>query len=134
MVSNRMCLDHLSMTAVTFLLLFAGFDFTIAVTTLQSFRGCAVRDFNFVAQKPGCRSLLINTEACWGRCHTWEKLVLEPPYIQRHHRVCTYSRTRHMTARLPGCRPDVSPLYHYPQALQCDCTYCSSKHTECETF
>ncbi|XP_051993045.1 glycoprotein hormone beta-5-like isoform X2 [Xyrauchen texanus] len=72
MGSNRMCLDHLSMTAVTFLLLFAGFELTIAVTTLQSFRGCAVGDFNFVAQKPGCRSLLINTEACWGRCHTWE--------------------------------------------------------------
>ncbi|XP_048039301.1 glycoprotein hormone beta-5-like isoform X2 [Megalobrama amblycephala] len=60
--------------------------------------------------------------------------VLEPPYIQRHHSVCTYSRTRHLTARLPGCRPGVSPIYHYPQALQCDCTYCSSNHTECETF
>ncbi|KAK2913663.1 hypothetical protein Q8A67_002062 [Cirrhinus molitorella] len=106
----------------------------MAVTTLQSFRGCAVRDFAFVANKPGCRSLRINTEACWGRCHTWEMPVPEPPYIKRHHRVCTYSRTRHLTARLPGCRPGVSPIYHYPQALQCDCTYCSSNHTECETF
>ncbi|XP_058638798.1 glycoprotein hormone beta-5-like isoform X2 [Onychostoma macrolepis] len=100
----------------------------------QSFRGCAVRDFAFMAKKPGCRSLRINTEACWGRCHTWERPVPEPPYIQRHHRVCTYSRTRHLTARLPGCRPGVSPIYHYPQALQCDCIYCSSNHTECETF
>ncbi|XP_067257726.1 glycoprotein hormone beta-5-like [Chanodichthys erythropterus] len=106
----------------------------MTVTTLQSFRGCAVRDFTFVAKKPGCRSLRISTEACWGRCHTWERPVLEPPYIQRHHSVCTYSRTRHLTARLPGCRPGVSPIYHYPQALQCDCTYCSSNHTECETF
>lgn len=63
-----------------------------------------------------------------------QRPVLEPPYIQRHHSVCTYSRTRHLTARLPGCRPGVSPIYHYPQALQCDCTYCSSNHTECETF
>lgn len=161
-----------SVTAVTFLLLFPGFYSTMTVTTLQSFRGCAVRDFTFVAKKPGCRSLRISTEACWGRCHTWEvtetcdyilfielllleymfvylflhdihvflcvlasqRPVLEPPYIQRHHSVCTYSRTRHLTARLPGCRPGVSPIYHYPQALQCDCTYCSSNHTECETF
>uniref|UniRef100_A0A673HRS4 Si:dkey-23i12.9 n=1 Tax=Sinocyclocheilus rhinocerous TaxID=307959 RepID=A0A673HRS4_9TELE len=122
------------LTAVTFLLLFPGFYSAMAVTTLQSFRGCAVRDFAFVARKPGCRSLRINTEACWGRCHTWERPVPEPPYVQRHHRVCTYSRTRHLTARLPGCRPGVSPIYHYPQALQCDCTYCSSNHTECETF
>uniref|UniRef100_A0A672S8Y2 Si:dkey-23i12.9 n=1 Tax=Sinocyclocheilus grahami TaxID=75366 RepID=A0A672S8Y2_SINGR len=91
-------------------------------------------NFAFVAKKPGCRSLRINTEACWACCHTWERPVPEPPYIQRHHRVCTYSRTRHLTARLPGCRPGVSPIYYYPQALQCDCTYCSSNHTVCETF
>uniref|UniRef100_A0A671NKD1 Si:dkey-23i12.9 n=1 Tax=Sinocyclocheilus anshuiensis TaxID=1608454 RepID=A0A671NKD1_9TELE len=126
--------DHFLVTAVNFLLLFPGFYSTIAVTTLQCFRGCALRDFAFVAKKPRCRSLRINTEACWGRCHTWERPVPEPPYIQRHHRVCTYSRTRHLRARLPGCRPGVSPIYYYPQALQCDCTYCSSNHTECETF
>lgn len=67
-----MCLDRFSVTAVTFLLLFPGFYSTMTVTTLQSFRGCAVRDFTFVAKKPGCRSLRISTEACWGRCHTWE--------------------------------------------------------------
>ncbi|XP_052416103.1 glycoprotein hormone beta-5-like [Carassius gibelio] len=126
--------DHFLVYAVTFLLLFPGFYSSMAVTTLQSFRGCAVRDFAFMAKKPGCRSLRINTDACWGRCHTWERPVPEPPYIQRHHRVCTYSRTRHLTARLPGCRPGISPIYHYPQALQCDCTYCASNHTECETF
>ncbi|KAK7170696.1 hypothetical protein R3I94_000788 [Phoxinus phoxinus] len=129
-----MCVDRFSVTAVTFLLLFPGFYSTTAVTTLQSFRGCAVREFTFVAKKPGCRSLRISTEACWGRCHTWERPVLEPPFIQRHHSVCTYSRTRPLTARLPGCGPGISPIYHYPQALQCDCTYCSSNHTECETF
>ncbi|CAM4520523.1 unnamed protein product [Leuciscus chuanchicus] len=129
-----MCVNRFSVTAVTFLLLFPGFYSTMAVTTLQSFRGCAVREFTFAAKKPGCRSLRISTEACWGRCHTWERPVPEPPYIQRHHRVCTYSRTRHLTARLPGCGPGISPIYHYPQALQCDCTYCSSNHTECETF
>uniref|UniRef100_A0A1A8M4S9 Glycoprotein hormone beta-5 n=2 Tax=Nothobranchius pienaari TaxID=704102 RepID=A0A1A8M4S9_9TELE len=103
-------------------------------TTLQSFRGCAVRDFSFVAFKPGCRRLHITTEACWGRCHTWERPVLEPPFIHRHHRVCTYSRIRHMTARLPGCQPNVSALYHYPMALHCHCSICSTQDTECETF
>lgn len=40
--------------------------------TLHGFRGCAVREFSFIAHKPGCRGLRITTEACWGRCHTWE--------------------------------------------------------------
>ncbi|KAM8746772.1 glycoprotein hormone beta-5-like isoform 1-T1 [Acanthopagrus schlegelii] len=106
----------------------------VTTSTLHGFRGCAVREFSFVAQKPGCTGLRITTEACWGRCHTWEKPVPDPPYIQRHHRVCTYSRTRHMTARLPGCRPNVSSLYHYPVALQCHCAVCSTQDTECETF
>lgn len=70
--SFRMCFDRFPVTAVTFLLLFSGFHSTMSVRTLQSFRGCAVRDFTFVAKKPGCRSLRISTEACWGRCHTWE--------------------------------------------------------------
>ncbi|XP_066536356.1 glycoprotein hormone beta-5-like [Hoplias malabaricus] len=120
------------LTSVTLVLLVAGV--AVAVTTLHSFCGCAVRDFSFVVHKPGCKSLRIHTEACWGRCHTWERPVPKHPFIQRHHLVCTYSRMRHMTGRLPGCAPGVSPLYYYPQALQCECTACSSHHTECETF
>ncbi|KAL3046553.1 glycoprotein hormone beta-5-like [Trematomus bernacchii] len=107
----------------------------VAVTTpLHGFRGCAVREFSFVAQKPGCKGLRITTDACWGRCQTWEKPILDPPYIHRHHRVCTYNRTRQMTARLPGCQPNVSPLYHYPMALHCHCAICSTQDAECETF
>ncbi|XP_033839252.1 glycoprotein hormone beta-5-like [Periophthalmus magnuspinnatus] len=104
------------------------------MTTLHGVRGCTVREFSFVAQKPGCKSLRISTEACWGRCHTWEKPVLEPPYTHVHHRVCTYSRIRPMTARLPGCLPHISPLYHYPLAMSCHCAICSTVDTECETF
>ncbi|XP_068612026.1 glycoprotein hormone beta-5-like isoform X2 [Brachionichthys hirsutus] len=103
-------------------------------SALHAFRGCAVREFSFVAQKPGCRGLRVTTEACWGRCHTWEKPVPDAPFIRRHHRVCTYSQTRHMTARLPGCQPQASPLYHYPRALRCHCAACSTHDTECETF
>lgn len=45
----------------------------VALTsTLHGFRGCAVREFSFVAHKPGCKGLRVTTEACWGRCHTWE--------------------------------------------------------------
>ncbi|XP_003977977.2 glycoprotein hormone beta-5-like [Takifugu rubripes] len=118
------------------LLLVAG---TLAVcvaltSTLHGFRGCAVREFSFVAHKPGCKGLRVTTEACWGRCHTWEKPVPDPPYIHRHHRVCTYSQMRHVTVRLPGCQPNVSSLYHYPVALQCHCAVCSPQDTECETF
>ncbi|KAG5851930.1 hypothetical protein ANANG_G00057060 [Anguilla anguilla] len=119
---------------LSFVLLVAVVTLSAAVTTLRTFRGCAVREFSFIAHKPGCRSLRIQTDACWGRCHTWEKPVPHPPYVQRHHRVCTYSRALHLTARLPGCRAHVSPLYPYPLALRCDCAACSSQDTECQTF
>ncbi|XP_026208959.1 glycoprotein hormone beta-5-like [Anabas testudineus] len=103
-------------------------------TPLRDFRGCALREFSFVAQKSGCKGLRITTEACWGRCRTWERPVPDPPYIERYHRVCMYSHIRYMTARLPGCRSNVSPLYHYPVALRCECEICSTLDTECETF
>ncbi|XP_030578669.1 glycoprotein hormone beta-5-like [Archocentrus centrarchus] len=130
-----MHLHHITFPFLLLLLVAGAAVLCVTVpTVLQGFRGCAVREFSFVAQKPGCKGLRITTEACWGRCHTWEKPVPEPPYIHRHHRVCTYSQTRHMTARLPGCQPDVSPLYHYPVALECHCDVCSTQDTECETF
>lgn len=49
--------------------------------TLHGFRGCAVREFSFVAQKPGCRGVRVTTEACWGRCHTWEVTCRHPPWV-----------------------------------------------------
>ncbi|XP_061620036.1 glycoprotein hormone beta-5 isoform X2 [Phyllopteryx taeniolatus] len=103
-------------------------------TALHGFRGCAVREFSFVAQKPGCKGLRVTTEACWGRCHTWERPVLDPPYIHRHHRVCTYALTRYASARLPGCQAGVSPLYHYPVAVHCHCAVCTTLDSECESF
>lgn len=39
---------------------------------LRTFIGCAVREFTFLAKKPGCKVLRITTDACWGRCETWE--------------------------------------------------------------
>nr|XP_057924275.1 glycoprotein hormone beta-5 [Doryrhamphus excisus] len=107
---------------------------TSSTAALHNFRGCAVREFSFVALKPGCRGLRVTTEACWGRCHTWERPVPEPPYIHRQHRVCTYALTRYVTARLPGCQAGVSPLYHYPVAIHCHCAVCTTLDTECETF
>ncbi|XP_029022858.1 glycoprotein hormone beta-5-like isoform X1 [Betta splendens] len=129
-----MRLHPLSLSLLLLLVAGAAVVCVTVTTPFHGFRGCAVREFSFVAQKPGCRSLRITTEACWGRCHTWEKPVPEPSYIQRHHRVCTYSRSRYASARLPGCRPPVSPLYHYPVAVHCHCAVCSTLDTECETF
>nr|XP_061816401.1 glycoprotein hormone beta-5-like [Nerophis lumbriciformis] len=133
------CSMHPALVLLVLLLLGQGLaGSTTAVTTsmaaLHSFRGCAVREFSFVAQKPGCRGLRVTTEACWGRCHTWERPVPEPPYIHRHHRVCTYALTRYVSARLPGCHPGVSPLYHYPVAIHCHCAACTTLDTECESF
>ncbi|KFQ12141.1 GPHB5 protein, partial [Haliaeetus albicilla] len=100
---------------------------------LRTFVGCAVREFTFLAKKPGCRGLRVTTDACWGRCETWEKPVLEPPYIESYHRVCTYNETKMMTVKLPKCAPDVDPFYTYPMAIRCDCDICSTATTECET-
>ncbi|NWX82765.1 GPHB5 protein, partial [Nothoprocta ornata] len=100
---------------------------------LRTFVGCAVREFTFLAKKPGCRALRVTTDACWGRCHTWEKPVLEPPYIEAYHRVCTYNETKTVTVKLPRCAPNVDPFYTYPVAIRCDCDVCSTATTECET-
>ncbi|KYO18520.1 glycoprotein hormone beta-5 [Alligator mississippiensis] len=101
---------------------------------LRTFIGCAVREFTFLARKPGCRGLRITTDACWGRCETWEKPILDPPYIESHHRVCTYNETKLVTVKLPSCAPGVDPFYTFPKAIRCDCGVCSTATTECETF
>ena len=44
----------------------------VAPVDLRRFVGCAVREFTFLARKPGCGALHITTDACWGRCETWE--------------------------------------------------------------
>lgn len=62
-----------------------------------------------------------------------QKPVLEPPYIESYHRVCTYNETKMMTVKLPKCAPDVDPFYTYPMAIRCDCDICSTATTECET-
>ncbi|KAH0620301.1 hypothetical protein JD844_020503 [Phrynosoma platyrhinos] len=108
---------------------------------LRTFVGCAVREFTFLAKKPGCKGMRITTDACWGRCETWEvsaqdcqqKPVLDPPYIEAHHRVCTYNETKLVTVKLPNCAANVSPFYTYPKAIRCDCSVCLTTTTECET-
>ncbi|KFO27055.1 glycoprotein hormone beta-5 [Fukomys damarensis] len=101
---------------------------------LRTFVGCAAREFTFLAKKPGCRGLWITADACWRCIETWEKPILEPPYIEAHHRVCTYKETKQVTIRLPHCVPGVDPFYTYPVALRCNCGACSTARTECETI
>uniref|UniRef100_A0A8D3CYQ4 Glycoprotein hormone beta-5 n=1 Tax=Scophthalmus maximus TaxID=52904 RepID=A0A8D3CYQ4_SCOMX len=105
-----------------------------SAVNLRRFIGCAVREFTFLAKKPGCRGMHITTDACWGRCETWEKPVVEPPYIESHQRVCTYNETRLVTVKLPHCQSSVDPTYTYPVALRCDCGVCLTSTTECLTF
>ncbi|XP_068456916.1 glycoprotein hormone beta-5 [Clinocottus analis] len=104
-----------------------------AAVSLRRFVGCAVREFTFLARKPGCRGLHVTTDACWGRCETWEKPVLDPPFIESHQRVCTYNETRLVSVKLPGCLPGVEPTFTYPVALRCDCGVCVTSTTECVT-
>ncbi|XP_029900585.1 glycoprotein hormone beta-5 [Myripristis murdjan] len=104
-----------------------------AAINLRRFIGCAVREFTFLAKKPGCGGLHITTDACWGRCETWEKPVLDPPFIESYQRVCTYNETRLVTVRLPNCSANVDPAYTYPVALRCDCGVCLTSTTECIT-
>uniref|UniRef100_A0A3P9KPZ0 Glycoprotein hormone beta-5 n=1 Tax=Oryzias latipes TaxID=8090 RepID=A0A3P9KPZ0_ORYLA len=103
----------------------------VSAVNLRSFIGCAVREFTFLAKKPGCGGMHITTDACWGRCETWEKPVLEFPFIESYQRVCTYNKTRLVTVKLPKCRPHVDPTYTYPVALRCDCGVCLTSTTEC---
>ncbi|XP_010877107.1 glycoprotein hormone beta-5 isoform X2 [Esox lucius] len=103
-----------------------------SAVNLRHFIGCAVREFTFLAKKPGCGGLHITTDACWGRCETWEP-VLDPPYIESYQRVCTYNETRLVTVRLPNCSAHMDPMYTYPVALRCDCAVCQTTTTECIT-
>ncbi|RVE56942.1 hypothetical protein OJAV_G00211220 [Oryzias javanicus] len=103
----------------------------VSAVNLRSFIGCAVREFTFLAKKPGCGGMHITTDACWGRCETWEKPVLEFPFIESYQRVCTYNKSRLVTVKLPKCRPNVDPTYTYPVALRCDCGVCLTSTTEC---
>ncbi|XP_041834392.1 glycoprotein hormone beta-5-like [Melanotaenia boesemani] len=105
----------------------------VSAVNLRRFIGCAVREFTFLARKPGCGSLHITTDACWGRCETWEKPVLEPPFIKSYQQVCTYNTTRLVTVKLPDCQPHVDPTYTHPVALRCDCGVCLTSTTECIT-
>ncbi|XP_052007349.1 glycoprotein hormone beta-5-like [Xyrauchen texanus] len=104
-----------------------------SVLNLKRFIGCAVREFTFLARKPGCSGLHITTDACWGRCETWEKPVLDPPFIESYQRVCTYNETQFVTVQLPNCSEHVDPYYTYPVALRCDCGVCLTSTTECIT-
>ncbi|XP_006973223.2 glycoprotein hormone beta-5 [Peromyscus maniculatus bairdii] len=134
LLGNSMKLAYLVLGAMTLLLL-GGCDSALSTSrgSLHTFVGCAVREFTFLAKKPGCSGLRITTDACWGRCETWEKPILEPPYIEAHHRVCTYNETKQVTVKLPNCAPGVDPFYTYPVAVRCDCGACSTETTECET-
>ncbi|NXF65101.1 GPHB5 protein, partial [Ciccaba nigrolineata] len=126
---------HCVILGALLLLLLASCGGTLKTSAidLRTFIGCAVREFTFLAKKPGCGGLRVTTDACWGRCETWEKPVLEPPYIESYHRVCIYNETKMMTVKLPKCAPDVDPFYTYPVAIRCDCDICSTATTECET-
>ncbi|XP_071971941.1 glycoprotein hormone beta-5 isoform X2 [Engystomops pustulosus] len=106
----------------------------ISNISLRTFIGCAVREFTFLARKPGCKGLRVTTDACWGRCETWEKPILDPPHIDAYHRVCTYNETKLVTVKLPNCIPSVDPFFTYPVAIRCDCGVCSTATTECETL
>ncbi|XP_036927895.1 glycoprotein hormone beta-5 isoform X1 [Acanthopagrus latus] len=137
---------------VLLLLLCVSLQPRVSAVNLRRFIGCAVREFTFLARKPGCGGLHITTDACWGRCETWEggqgtagredvllqgqtvtKPVLDPPFIESYQRVCTYNETRLVSVKLPNCQPSVDPTYTYPVALRCDCGVCLTSTTECIT-
>ena len=79
----------------------------VTTSTLHGFRGCAVREFSFVAQKPGCTGLRITTEACWGRCHTWEVTHTQPVSSAAiSERLCNPAIVKHeVNDERPGSRP-----------------------------
>ena len=86
----------------------------VAVTTeLHGFRGCAVREFSFVAQKPGCKGLRITTEACWGRCHTWEVTKQTQHVNTNTHTHTELTHTYEGTHLIEAEQSSALPLYFF---------------------
>ncbi|XP_039640955.1 glycoprotein hormone beta-5 isoform X3 [Perca fluviatilis] len=86
----------------------------VSAVNLRRFIGCAVREFTFLARKPGCGGLHITTDACWGRCETWEmtlvhkqesipgrSVCLESLSVSRHHCHHHLHMSQHHTGNQP---------------------------------
>uniref|UniRef100_A0A8C6UKD1 Glycoprotein hormone subunit beta 5 n=1 Tax=Neogobius melanostomus TaxID=47308 RepID=A0A8C6UKD1_9GOBI len=116
-----------------FLLLIA---LSSSALNLRRFTGCAVREFTFMAKKPGCGGLHVTTDCqyyCFVLLSVGQKPIVDPPYIESFQRVCTYNESRLVTVRLPHCLRGVDPTYTFPSALRCECGLCLTRTTECET-
>lgn len=99
---------HLPLSLLLLLVAGAAVVCVAVTSTLHGFRGCAVREFSFVAQKPGCTGLRITTEACWGRCHTWEVTSTHTahPSAAISERLCNAAIVKHeVNDERPGTRP-----------------------------
>src|SRR4029434_5739871 len=73
---------------------------------LRRFIGCAVREFSFLAKKPGCGGLHITTDACWGRCETWEVRKYTHTHTHTHLHTHTHTHTHadtHTHTRYLAC-------------------------------
>lgn len=71
---------------VLLLLLCVSLQPRVSAVNLRRFIGCAVREFTFLARKPGCGGLHITTDACWGRCETWEVSSWEAATVLHTHK------------------------------------------------
>lgn len=71
--------------------------YQVSAVNLRRFIGCAVREFTFLARKPGCKGMHVTTDACWGRCETWEV---------RQRLYCTHTHT-HRRGNVITLRGDV---------------------------
>lgn len=82
-----MKLHRVTLGALLLLLLAScGRTLKTSAIDLRTFIGCAVREFTFLAKKPGCRGLRVTTDACWGRCETWEVRLCLGPRVAGWHR------------------------------------------------
>uniref|UniRef100_A0A8C6U2T1 Glycoprotein hormone subunit beta 5 n=1 Tax=Neogobius melanostomus TaxID=47308 RepID=A0A8C6U2T1_9GOBI len=115
--------SHVSIVGIEKLLLL--FLLLIALSSsalnLRRFTGCAVREFTFMAKKPGCGGLHVTTDACWGRCETWEVR----PVGTRQDSVSIIVFVLLSVGR--------GPHLHLPLRLRCECGLCLTRTTECET-
>src|SRR4029434_7277775 len=64
---------------------------------LRRFIGCAVREFSFLAKKPGCGGLHITTDACWGRCEACEGRKYTHTHTHTHRYTHTHTHTHRYT-------------------------------------
>ncbi|XP_064156217.1 thyrotropin subunit beta-like [Anguilla rostrata] len=99
----------------------------------QALAKCVPQNYTLYVEREGCEHCVaVNTTVCRGFCFSrdtnMKKCGLKGFPVQR---ACMYQSLVYHAVSLPGCPPDVDPLFSFPVALRCHCSRCNTSNTEC---